>query len=87
MAAAGTSEKGALRKRMRAVLRGISEEAIAAESAKACGRVAALMEDCKSISIYLAMPQGECQTTALLEHAFRNEKSVFVPRVDGATEC
>ena len=77
-------DKTALRKSVRATLRAISSDLVAAASERACARAAALTAGATAISVYLAMPKAECLTTPLLERLFAEGKRVYVPRVEGA---
>jgi len=83
--AAQRADKAELRKRMRGVLGSLRPTTVAADSARACERIRAhpALEASESVSVYLTMPQGECQTTMLVEQLFRSGKRVYVPRVDG----
>jgi len=83
--AARRVEKTEMRKRMRAALAALPAALIATESAYACERVLAhpAIAASISVSIYLTMPQGECQTSVLAEELFRRGKHIYVPRIDG----
>lgn len=74
--------KRAMRAEMRGVLRALPSDTISSASAKACERALAALEDCKHVSVYLAMPK-ECQTTVLLEKLFARGTNVYVPKVEG----
>ena len=78
--------KAAMRKSVRATLGGLSAEAVAAASRAACERVLAhdAISECKSVSVYLAMPNGECQTDTILRSLFDAGKDVYIPRVIGS---
>lgn len=79
------AEKRELRKQLNGVLQALPADQVASASARACQRVLAhpAVDAGDSISVYMAMPHGECQTTVLLEELFRRGKRIFVPRVDG----
>lgn len=79
------AEKTEMRKHMRGVLAALPAALIATESARACERVLAhpAVEASNSVSVYLTMPHGECQTSLLVEELFRRGKHIYVPRIDG----
>eukprot|EP00310_Coccolithus_braarudii_P023860 CAMPEP_0183353754 /NCGR_PEP_ID=MMETSP0164_2-20130417/34884_1 /TAXON_ID=221442 /ORGANISM="Coccolithus pelagicus ssp braarudi, Strain PLY182g" /LENGTH=238 /DNA_ID=CAMNT_0025526489 /DNA_START=1 /DNA_END=717 /DNA_ORIENTATION=+ len=78
-------QKSALRNTMRAKLGALDSEMIRRDSCSACERALALdvVSQCTSASVYLSMPNGECQTEILLRSLFEANKSVLVPRVAG----
>jgi len=77
--------KQALRKSVRTTLKALSETGTAEASQRACMRAVglAVVQASSAVSVYLAMPKGECLTTSLLRELFDNGKVVYVPRVDG----
>ncbi|KAL1523914.1 hypothetical protein AB1Y20_018833 [Prymnesium parvum] len=79
------ADKGAMRSAMRRTLRALSEEEVHAASRRACDRVLQLdaVRRSAAVSVYLSMPSGECQTSALILQLFEAGKSIFVPRVEG----
>jgi 5-formyltetrahydrofolate cyclo-ligase len=79
------AEKAEMRKHIRGALAALPAALIATESALACERVLAhpAIAASQSVSVYLTMPQGECQTSVLVEELFRRGKHIYVPRIDG----
>ena len=85
LATMAAADKKAMRTAMRSTLRPLSEDQIRTASERACARAAGLdaLQRAAAVSIYLAMPKGECQTLPLLSMLFEHKKAVFVPRVEG----
>lgn len=76
-------EKAALRASTRKTLRALSALTISAASERACARAATLTASAAAVSVYLAMPRGECETGPLFQMLLAAGKRVFVPRVEG----
>lgn len=84
-AIAAGADKKALRTAMKATLKELPASHITTTSAAACGRAFMLdaVRKASGVSVYLPMPRGECDTTALRTALFASGKAVYVPRVDG----
>lgn len=78
-------DKAAVRKAVRSTLRALPAAALSSASASACTRALSLIGSATGISVYLAMPRGECETSILMSALFNSGKRVFVPRVEGDT--
>jgi 5-formyltetrahydrofolate cyclo-ligase len=75
--------KAALRASVLSAVRGLRDDAVAAQSVAVCERVAALQSFwmCRSVSVFLSKPAGELRTHTLLETCFATGKDVYVPKV------
>ena len=77
------AQKQTLRKQIRARMKEMSSDEIAAQSAQVWERLFALPEyqQAKSVGLFLSMPKHEINTDAALIDALRNNKTVYVPQV------
>ncbi|KAI1079478.1 5-formyltetrahydrofolate cyclo-ligase [Whalleya microplaca] len=73
--------KSQLRSVMKQRLANITQESIAAQSAKVFDSVSGFKPyvDAKRVAVYLSMPGGEVQTDSIVRHALSSGKQVFVP--------
>jgi len=80
--------KRMLRTEIRARLRALPPDYLAAASAAACAKLVASPEfrDAPGIACFCSMDRGELQTATLLAAAFAARKRVFLPRVDSIAE-
>ncbi|KAF8857904.1 5-formyltetrahydrofolate cyclo-ligase [Acephala macrosclerotiorum] len=81
MASVLKSTKKQLRTLIKQKLSGIPAESINAQSAAIFKNVISLKpyQEAKRIGVYLSMPTGEVQTDAIVRHALKSGKQVFVP--------
>jgi 5-formyltetrahydrofolate cyclo-ligase len=78
---AGVGAKAALRKELKAVLRSISAEARAEQSALVAARVLALPQyrEAASVALYLSLP-AEVDTAAIVTAVLASNKKCYIPR-------
>jgi len=76
--------KQALRARMTRTLNALSAEEVRAQSAALVERVIThpVYKAAPALALFVSMPSGEVQTEALIHHALRAGKKVFVPRIE-----
>lgn len=77
------ARKQALRKEIRAKVRALSADEIAAQSERVSQKLFALPEYrlAKSVGLFLSMPKNEIKTETALRHCVENDKIVYVPQV------
>lgn len=77
------SQKQFLRKSTRALLKALSNEEIAEQSAAVWDRLHALPEyqAARSIGLFLSMPAGEIHTAPALSWAIQQGKDIYIPQV------
>ncbi|KAJ7668006.1 5-formyltetrahydrofolate cyclo-ligase, partial [Mycena rosella] len=82
------AEKKILRKAVTATLRDLSTAYIQDQSRGVTTRVLALpsFAQSKHVGCYLSMPGGEVDTSTLVREILRSGKTLFVPKIDTATE-
>ncbi|KAJ7269643.1 hypothetical protein C8J57DRAFT_1066677 [Mycena rebaudengoi] len=82
------AEKKILRKVMNSKLRSLSSSNIQDQSRVITATVLALPSfiRSKSVSCYLSMPSGEVDTSSLVREILRRGKTLFVPKIDTATD-
>ncbi|KAJ6582895.1 hypothetical protein DFH09DRAFT_911895 [Mycena vulgaris] len=82
------AEKKILRKAVAAKLRDLTSDHIQAQSRGVTARVLALPSfiQSKSVGCYLSMPSGEVDTSSVAREILRSGKTLFVPKIDTATE-
>ncbi|CAM9981892.1 unnamed protein product [Discosporangium mesarthrocarpum] len=75
-------EKASLRKRIKGVLRAMSDQVVVSSSEALAQRVVDTpqFQDSKIVSIYLSMPK-EVQTRDILRELFRRGKKVYIPKL------
>ncbi|KAG8630663.1 hypothetical protein KVT40_002282 [Elsinoe batatas] len=75
--------KSAWRKAFGPALSQLDQKDITTQSVKATETLTSLpmYQDAKSISVFLAMPDGELQTEGIVRHALKAGKKVFVPYI------
>jgi 5-formyltetrahydrofolate cyclo-ligase len=80
--------KQSLRTDMRSQLKALSNDEIQRQSQAAFERLKLLSayRNASSIGVFLSMPSGEFDTTALIEDAVREGKTLYVPQVGGNFE-
>jgi len=71
-----------LRKNMRKKLRSMSPETLKAESQKVAKELFETKEyqSARALCVFVSMPKGEIDTTAILQQIFKDGKRCFVPR-------
>jgi 5-formyltetrahydrofolate cyclo-ligase len=76
-------QKQLLRKSTRALLKEVSNEDIARQSAAVWDRLHALplYQAARSIGLFLSMPAGEIHTTPALAWAIQQDKDIYIPQV------
>lgn len=86
--AALQTQKKALRKAMAVKLRSLSAADIQQQSQAVAERLLAspIFLRSRSVSCYMSMPLGEVQTSALLSATLSSGKTLFVPKIDIASE-
>jgi 5-formyltetrahydrofolate cyclo-ligase len=75
--------KKALRKEIRARLKGLDEDTIKEQSQQVWDRLFSLKEyqEAKSVGLFLSMPNGEINTDPALLDCMKKGKKIFVPEV------
>lgn len=77
------ARKQALRKEIRAKVRAVSDDALAAQSEQVWQRLFALPEyqAARTVGLFLSMPKHEIKTATALRHCAENDKVIYVPQV------
>lgn len=77
------SAKRELRKRMKQILSGISDESISLQSKHVFNHILASKEyqESRTIACYVSMPSGEIQTDSIIHAALADGKALYVPRI------
>ncbi|KAF2219654.1 putative 5-formyltetrahydrofolate cyclo-ligase [Elsinoe ampelina] len=77
------ASKSAWRKAFGRVLSQLEQKNITAQSVQATEKLISMpvYQDARSISVFLAMPNGELQTEGIVRHALKAGKNVFVPYI------
>ena len=80
---AAREQKKILRKKIRHLLRTMSNEEIQTQSQKVWNRLYNLSEyqNAKSIGLFLSMPSNEINTDSVVRQVMRDGKQLFIPRV------
>ena len=86
-AGSSTARKALIRKHIKDVLQVLPDDDIVQKSSAILHSLSGMKEyrDSKCICLYLSMPAGEVQSYRILQDAFDNGKSVFIPKVTGKT--
>jgi 5-formyltetrahydrofolate cyclo-ligase len=77
--------KSVLRQSMTQVLKALDTEYIHQSSVSCLTQIDELhlLDECSSVSVYLAMPK-EIQTYELIQYLFTQNKKIFIPKVFGS---
>lgn len=77
------ARKQALRKTVRVAVRKLTQEETASQSQRVWDQIIELpaYQAATSVGLFLSMPQHEIKTDFILEHAIRQKKAIWVPRV------
>ena len=83
MSTSALEQKKALRKEVRARLKGLTAQDIQSQSQQVWERLFQLPEyqTCQSIGLFLSMPKGEIDTDPVLLDAVQKGKDIYVPEV------